>query len=66
MTPPNHHPPPRMFTFSLDPHALFAGRSQQFAGWGIPRPLIWRMQARISDSWSEGPGGWACDWMQEA
>lgn len=55
-----------MFTFSLDPHALFAGRSQQFAGWGIPRPLIWRMQARISDSWSEGPGGWACDWMQEA
>ncbi|MBV8620844.1 MAG: alpha/beta hydrolase [Curvibacter sp.] len=55
-----------MFTFALDPQALFAERSRQFAGWGIPWPVIRRMQARITDCWSESPGGWAREWMQEA
>lgn len=55
-----------MFTFALDPQALFLERSRQFAGWGIPWPVIRRMQARIADYWDEGPGGWAHEWIQEA
>lgn len=55
-----------MFTFPLDPQALFHERSRQFAGWGIPWPVIRRMQARIRDCWDEAPGGWAYEWISEA
>lgn len=55
-----------MFTFPLAPQDLFAERSRQFAGWGIPWRIIRRVQARVDDSWREGPGGWAWEWWQEA
>ncbi|ALU91323.1 hypothetical protein Hrubri_4176 [Herbaspirillum rubrisubalbicans M1] len=55
-----------MLTFELDPHLLFAERSRQFAGWGIPWPVIRRVRSRITDCWHEGPGGWCREWIQEA
>ncbi len=55
-----------MFTFPIDPHALFAERRRQFAGWGIPEKTIQRVQSRIKDNWTEGPGGWSYEWWQVA
>ena len=55
-----------MFIFPLDRVALFAERSRQFASWGIPGSIILRMQARITQTWREGPGGWPFEWWQEA
>lgn len=55
-----------MFTFPVDPAALFEERSQQFAGWGIPRKIIRRVEAKIIDNWREAPGGWVYEWSKEA
>lgn len=55
-----------MFTFPLDPRALFAERRKQFVGWGIPSSLVARVEARVSNSWSEAAGGWAHEWWSEA
>ncbi|WP_157633595.1 alpha/beta fold hydrolase [Burkholderia ubonensis] len=55
-----------MFTFPLDPAALFEERRAQFVGWGIPAEIVARMERRIDDCWSESPGGWACEWWDEA
>lgn len=55
-----------MFVFPLDPRELFDERRIQFAAWGIPRVVIERVERRVTDNWSEGPGGWAYEWSQEA
>lgn len=55
-----------MFVFPLDHRELFDERRAQFAGWGIPRAVIARVERRVTDSWSEDPGGWAYEWSQEA
>jgi esterase FrsA len=55
-----------MFTFPLDPRALFAERRRQFVGWGIPASRLARIEARVTDTWSEAAGGWAREWWNEA
>ncbi|MFN7954493.1 MAG: alpha/beta hydrolase [bacterium] len=54
------------FTFPLDPAALFAERSRQFRGWGIPAGTIERVRSRIDDAWRDGPGGWTTEWSRAA
>ncbi len=54
------------FTFPLDPRELFAERSRQFRGWGIPAAIIERLRARVDDAWRDGPGGWTTEWVREA
>ncbi|RJF87379.1 alpha/beta fold hydrolase [Oleomonas cavernae] len=55
-----------MFTFDLSPSDLFEERSKQFVAWGIPEKTIRNVQARVVDTWADGPGGWTYEWMQEA
>lgn len=55
-----------MFTFDVQAGDLFEERRRQFAGWGIPRAAIRRVEARIGDVWAERPGGWCTEWSAEA
>jgi esterase FrsA len=55
-----------VFTFDVRASDLFAERSRQFVGWGIPRDTVRRMRARIHDVWSDARGGWCTEWCEEA
>ncbi|UTH76039.1 alpha/beta fold hydrolase [Chromobacterium sp. IIBBL 290-4] len=55
-----------MFTFPLDSRELFAERRRQFAGWGIPRVCMDRVESRVVDVWRDGEGGWSREWAREA
>ena len=59
-----------MFTFPVEPRDLVppsaAAQFRNAAGWGIPWKIIRRVQARVDDTWHEGPGGWAYEWSREA
>ncbi len=55
-----------MFTFHLSPAELFAERRPQFIAWGIPKAVVYGVEARVVDMWAEGPGGWTWEWSQEA
>src|SRR5580693_6912646 len=55
-----------MFTFDLTPKELFEERSRQFVAWGIPKRTVHGVEARVTDMWADGPGGWTYEWAQEA
>ncbi|MEH3140992.1 MAG: alpha/beta hydrolase [Mycobacterium kyogaense] len=51
-----------MYTFDIDPHAMFEDRTHQFAGFGIPLADIDGVRARTTDMWADAPGGWSFEW----
>ncbi|MBF8185021.1 alpha/beta hydrolase [Nonomuraea sp. K274] len=55
-----------MFEFPLEPATVFAERALQFAGWGIPEPVISRVRASVDDMWGDGPSSWVPVWRAEA
>jgi esterase FrsA len=55
-----------MFTFPLAPADLFGERRRQFSGWGISDEVIDAVEARVSDMWVDGPGGWTTEWCRQA
>ena len=55
-----------MFTFDLTPKELFEERSRQFVAWGISKHTVHGVEARVTDMWGDGPGGWTYEWAREA
>ncbi|WP_328831640.1 alpha/beta hydrolase [Streptomyces sp. NBC_00252] len=55
-----------MFTFPVEPDDLFDERTRQFVALGIPRPVVDRARARITDMWGTGAGSWVPVWSAEA
>ncbi|MBJ7332858.1 MAG: alpha/beta hydrolase [Solirubrobacteraceae bacterium] len=51
-----------MFTFDVEPEALFEERTGQFGQCGIPRAAIAQARAAITDMWSMERGGWVPEW----
>ncbi|MEV5527007.1 alpha/beta hydrolase [Streptomyces prunicolor] len=55
-----------MFTFPVEPDDLLDERTPQFVALGIPRPVVDRARARITDMWGTGAGSWVPVWAAEA
>lgn len=55
-----------MFTFPVEPDDLLHERTPQFTALGIPRPVVDRARARITDMWGTGVGSWVPVWAAEA
>lgn len=55
-----------MFTFQLSPAEVFAERTRQFLGAGVPKETLRRVRNRVADMWQPGPGGWCTEWSNEA
>ncbi|MDV9173712.1 alpha/beta hydrolase [Streptomyces sp. W16] len=55
-----------MFTFPVAPDDLLHERTPQFTALGIPRPVVDRARARITDMWGTGAGSWVPVWAAEA
>lgn len=51
-----------MYTYDVDPQAMFDDRTHQFAAFGLPIADIAAVRARVTDMWAEGPGGWSHEW----
>jgi len=52
-----------MFEFPLPVADVWAERTGQFVGSGIPRDVLRRVRDRVTDSWAEGEGGWTHEWV---
>ncbi len=55
-----------MYTYEIDPQAMFDDRAHQFEGFGIPRSDIGRVRAAVTDMWADAPGGWSYEWSAVA
>lgn len=55
-----------MFIFPLDPSELFAERAIQMQGWGIPERTVNSVREAVTESWTDGPGGWVYEWVKQA
>ena len=55
-----------MFEFPLPVEDLWAERTSQFLGSGIPRRVLRQVKRRVTDSWVDGPGGWTYEWTAAA
>jgi esterase FrsA len=55
-----------MYTFDIDPQAIFSDRAQQFAGFGLPAADIDAVRVRVTDMWADAPGGWSHEWSRLA
>ncbi|WP_406444394.1 esterase FrsA [Streptomyces sp. NBC_01613] len=55
-----------MFTFDIDPVALFEERARQFVAWGIPGRTVAHARGRITDMWGTGQGSWVPVWARLA
>ncbi|MGO9251707.1 MAG: alpha/beta hydrolase [Mycobacterium sp.] len=55
-----------MYTYDIDPAAMFEDRTRQFEKFGIPLDDIKRIAAATSDMWADAPGGWVYEWSQLA
>jgi esterase FrsA len=51
-----------MYTYDVDPQAMFDDRTHQFAAFGIPLADILAVRARVTDMWADRPGGWSHEW----
>jgi esterase FrsA len=51
-----------MYTYDIDPQAMFDDRTHQFAAFGIPLADINDVRARVTDMWADSPGGWSYEW----
>ena len=55
-----------MYTYDIDPQAMFTDRMQQFEKFGIPRTDIEQVRTAVDDMWANGPGGWVHEWSKLA
>jgi len=55
-----------MYTYDIDPQAMFEDRAQQFEKFGIPCDDIARVRAAVTDTWADAPGGWVYEWSKLA
>lgn len=55
-----------MYTFDIDPQAMFDDRTHQFEKFGVPLDEIQQVRARVTDMWADAPGGWVYEWSQLA
>jgi esterase FrsA len=55
-----------MYTYDIDPQAMFDDRTHQFAGFGLPIDDINAVRERVTDMWADGPGGWTHEWSRLA
>jgi len=51
-----------VYTYEVDPQAMFDDRAHQFEGFGIPNSDIERVRAAVTDMWADAPGGWSYEW----
>ena len=51
-----------MYTYPIEPEAMFEDRAAQFVGFGIPAEDVARLRSTITDMWLVGPGGWVHEW----
>ncbi|WP_113704744.1 alpha/beta hydrolase [Nonomuraea lactucae] len=55
-----------MFTFPVDPQAIFDERTAQFLAWGIPKATIAQARTEIRDMWGTAGDGWTPTWARHA
>lgn len=55
-----------MYTYDIDPQAMFEDRTHQFAAFGIPLTDINGVRAAVTDMWADAPGGWVYEWSKLA
>lgn len=55
-----------MFEFAVEPADLFAERSRQFIGWGIPEQIVERVRANVDHMWGDDPSAWVPAWGEQA
>lgn len=55
-----------MYTYEIDPQAMFTDRYAQFVKFGIPSDDVDGVRAATTDMWSDGPGGWVYEWSKLA
>ncbi|WP_123029131.1 alpha/beta fold hydrolase [Mycolicibacterium stellerae] len=51
-----------MYTYEVDPQAMFDDRYQQFEKFGIARDDIERVRTAVTEMWADAPGGWVYEW----
>jgi esterase FrsA len=51
-----------MYTYEIDPQALFDDRTHQFAAFGLPLSDVNAVRAKVTDMWADAPGGWSYEW----
>ncbi|WP_158862265.1 alpha/beta hydrolase [Leifsonia sp. AG29] len=54
------------YTFAVDPQNLFEERTRQFANLGLNAADIAAVRSRVTDMWSDQPGGWVYEWSRLA
>lgn len=55
-----------MYTYDIDPQAMFDDRTHQFAAFGLPVEDINAVRARVTDMWADAAGGWSFEWSSLA
>ncbi|OBJ01603.1 alpha/beta hydrolase [Mycobacterium sp. 1465703.0] len=55
-----------MYSYNVDPGAMFEDRTDQFEKFGIPRADIERVRSAVDNMWTDAPGGWVYEWSQLA
>jgi esterase FrsA len=54
------------YTFPVSAGELIAERAGQWVALGVDPVLIEEMRRRVSDVWSDEPGGWVYEWSAAA
>jgi esterase FrsA len=55
-----------MYTYDVDPQAMFDDRTHQFVAFGIPMADITAVRTRVTDMWADALGGWSYEWSRLA
>lgn len=55
-----------MYTYDIDPQEIFEDRTHQFAAFGLPLADIDAVRTRVTDMWTDSPGGWSYEWSRLA
>jgi esterase FrsA len=55
-----------LYTYDIDPQAMFDDRTHQFERFGIPLADINQVRAAVTDMWADSPGGWVYEWSKLA
>lgn len=55
-----------MYTYDIDPQAMFDDRTHQFAAFGLSLADIGTVRAQVTDMWADAPGGWSYEWSRLA
>ncbi len=55
-----------MYIYAIDPQTMFDDRTHQFIAFGIPLDDINAVRSKVTDMWSDAPGGWSNEWSRLA